>query len=343
MITSFGIRYLLLFASLSMFTACGGGGSSSSGSSSATSSSSGVLISRDTNGDILIGDANFVYTSEISDWLFGVQAYPENFNFHLYIPETYSLSASNEYPIVIKLHGDDGHKETLPTLGLWSLVNGPLKSLVGSDGRLNSAGRPLLNAHIRDAFVVIPEVPHIDRSGYWFEPLGYWNPNALNKIVSHLQQKYRIDQKRIYVTGLSFGGFGTWHYANTNAHKIAAIVPICGPYPLAIKPELKTLPIWMFQSYDDPTVTLKGQVLPLMDSLIEPLRFWATFPNNDRDPVNDYTVSYNSQTGLEPWVMGDNFVNGKINMTIYAKGGHDAWTRAYNNNAMWDWLFSQSK
>jgi predicted peptidase len=55
-----------------------------------------------------------------------------------------------------------------------------------------------------------------------------WNPDTLNALLERIIRKYRVDKDRVYLTGLSMGGYGTWALAAEHPEKFAAIVPICG-------------------------------------------------------------------------------------------------------------------
>jgi len=72
-------------------------------------------------------------------------------------------------------------------------------------------------------------------------------------------QKYPVQTEQIYLTGLSMGGYGTWHWAARHPRAFAALVPICGgAMPLTGFPEraavLKEVPIWAFHGEDDQIV-----------------------------------------------------------------------------------------
>jgi predicted peptidase len=336
---------------------CGGGGGSggtssstttsttgsTSGSTSGTPTGSGLLTSapRDSDGDVQVGDAQFVMEPEIQDWFYKVTGFPTNFNFHLYLPESYKSSGDTAYPLLIQLHGDDGYKETLPALTLGHMDGSPLQPLL--NGRqLNPAGRSGLNPHVRESFVVAPEVPHVDRTGNFAEPLGYWNPNAIKKIIAFMQAKYRIDSKRIYVTGASMGGGGTFHVTNRSTNIVAAAVPMCFGYDQPLSPGMYSMPLWFFQSYDDGAVNYQ-QSLSAFSSLLPLLFPWESFPSKTNAPTKTYTISYAPGTGLTPWIEGAQTISGLSHYTLYPTGGHNAWDRTYANEVMWDWLYAQRK
>ena len=333
------VRRLLASLCLAvLLSSCGGGGDGSGVSTSPTLVTSAA---RDGNGDVLVDDAAFVSEPEIEDWLLKVKAYPGNFNFHLYIPQAYK-STQQSYPLLIHLHGDNGYQDTLSQLTLTPLLGSALQPLVSAGNQLNPAGRAALNAHVMDSFVIAPEVPHVDRTGNYVEPLGYWNPNAIKKLIAYMQSKYRIDASRIYVTGMSFGGGGTWHVTNRSSGIVAAAVPICGGYDIALEAGTYGIPFWVFHSYDDATVPFRAS-LSVFNALTRPALAWPTFPAGDKAPTSNYTISYSTAAGLSPWVEGDRSISGTDHYTLYATGGHNAWDRAYADPVMWDWLYAQKK
>ena len=122
-------------------------------------------------------------------------------------------------------------------------------------------------------------------------------PADVNAMVDYAINHYRVDESRIYVAGLSMGGGVTWDYAVAYASRIAAVVPICGASWIA-KDKMSTvvsakLPVWAFHNNDDGTVAV------------------ATTTNNV-DNINSYNPAVPAKK------------------TIWATGGHDAWTKATN-------------
>src|SRR5205823_8731331 len=87
-------------------------------------------------------------------------------------------------------------------------------------------------------------------------PTFGWNVDALNALLDEVVSKYQVDRERIYLTGLSMGGFGTWALAAAHPEHFAAIVPICGGGDPQDAKRLKDLPIWVFHGAKDPTVAV---------------------------------------------------------------------------------------
>ncbi|MDR1479196.1 MAG: prolyl oligopeptidase family serine peptidase [Planctomycetaceae bacterium] len=132
-----------------------------------------------------------------------------------------------------------------------------------------------------------------------------WSPFQLLLLLDHIEQNYKIDKSRIYITGISMGGYGTWMCLNASPERFAAAAPICGGANPEWAKKLIEIPIWNFHGDNDKAV---------------------------------------------PFVMSQRIVdairkaNGKkIIFTSYEGGGHDVWTQTYNNQLLFDWLFSQSR
>src|SRR6266404_2818515 len=73
-----------------------------------------------------------------------------------------------------------------------------------------------------------------------------WNPDTLNALLGRIIRKYRVDKDRVYLTGLSMGGYGTWALAAAHPEKFAAIVPICGGGNPVDAKKLARVPVWVF-------------------------------------------------------------------------------------------------
>ena len=122
-------------------------------------------------------------------------------------------------------------------------------------------------------------------------------------LIEDLEKNYRVDPHRIYVTGLSMGGYGTWDLATKYPGKFAAIAPICGGGKawLAAR-KLNHLPIWVFHG-------AKDQAVPFAESqeMVDALR---------------------------------NQGNTAVKFTVYPEAGHDSWTESYDNQDLYTWLLS---
>lgn len=141
--------------------------------------------------------------------------------------------------------------------------------------------------------VVSPQCPAED----------FWSSDVLAALLDDVEKKYRVDQTRIYLTGMSMGGFGTWQLALDYPHRFAAIAPICGRGTPLLAHRLKHLPIWAFHG-------AKDKVVPLSNSqeMVRAIR----------------------KTG------------GRPKLTIYPRAAHDSWTQTYENPKLYKWFLSHT-
>lgn len=96
------------------------------------------------------------------------------------------------------------------------------------------------------AFVIAPQ-----------NPSGPWNPDKLMKLIEWCEEKYPIDPNRVYVAGISLGGFGTINFAGAYPDKIAAAIALCGGGNLSDYEKLNELPLWIIHGTADKIVPYK--------------------------------------------------------------------------------------
>lgn len=123
-------------------------------------------------------------------------------------------------------------------------------------------------------------------------------------MLAEVEKDYKVDPKRVYLTGLSMGGMGTWSLAIEHPDKWAAIVPVCGRGDTKQAARIKDIPCWCFHGDADPAVKVEGS-----RSMIEALK----------------------KAGGEP------------KYTEYPGVGHNSWDRAYGTNELYEWLLKQHK
>jgi predicted peptidase len=155
-------------------------------------------------------------------------------------------------------------------------------------------------AHIVEAqpdfpfLVVSPQCP----------PNEAWSADMLVALLDEIERHYAIDPERIYGTGLSMGGFGTWALAIASPDRLAAIAPICGGGDATRVGAIRHLPVWAFHGAHDPIVPLQRST-----EMVEALR----------------------QCG------------GHVQFTVYPEAGHDAWTETYANPALYTWFLAHTR
>jgi predicted peptidase len=145
--------------------------------------------------------------------------------------------------------------------------------------------------------VVAPQCPG---DQFWSGPIM----ETVIKMVKEFEKELPVDPQRIYITGLSMGGYGTWGALAMEPKLFAAAVPICGGGDPAAARKFDKVPIWAFHNDGDPTVGVDGS-----RSMIEALK----------------------KAGADP------------KYTEYQSTQHDAWTRTYKDPALWEWLVSQKR
>lgn len=227
-------------------------------------------------------------------------------DYRLYEPKT---EKGKKYPLVIFLHGNG---ERGPN-GVTQLVGNAGGTVWASDE--NQAKNP--------SFVLAPQNPMVLR-GLWLDKNVYETTLELIKSAS---SNPSIDTNRIYITGVSMGGFGTWGFLQRNPDLFAAAMPVCGGGDLTKVEAIKDKPIWAFHAADDPVVKVSGEI---------PLYMPEFMIHGTRDMVNalralgDTNIKY---TEYEP---------GFVAMPL-APMAHFSWVPAYKTQEAIDWMFKQSK
>jgi predicted peptidase len=178
----------------------------------------------------------------------------------------------------------------------------------GSDNvqHLKYISTPFLNEKNRTEFPCFLVVPQCPAKETWTYPNWYKEPQepiaTVMKLIDSLSNLPSVDNTRIYITGLSMGGFGTWYLLTRYPDKFAAAVPICGGGDWSQVDKFKHVPIWTFHGAKDETV----------------------HPDQTRKMIEALKKA-----------------GGKPKYTEYKKAAHDSWTPAYNEPALFPWLFRQ--
>lgn len=194
-----------------------------------------------------------------------------------FLPEGYGDSKAS-YPLVVFLHGSGERGQNLEMLK----KHGPPK--IAMDGH----GLPFILA--------APQCP----MGRW------WDPDEVIALTKHLEKTLQVDSKRIHLTGLSMGGFGTWACLAKEPKLYASGVPICGGGEPDKAPILKDIPIWAFHG------------------------------------EKDEAVPFTKTKEMEESIL--NSGGKKFRVTYYPDAGHEAsWTEAYANPALFAWMMLQSR
>jgi hypothetical protein len=208
------------------------------------------------------------------------QQKPEQFNiavnYLLYLPQDYGKDTSKMWPLMVFLHGSGEAGSDIEKVKM----HGPPK---------------LIEQGKQYPFIVVsPQAP--ENEG--------WEPQVIIRMIRGLQSKYKVDNERIYLTGLSMGGFGTWNIASKFPSVFAAIAPVCGGGDTTQVMKLKHLPVWCFHGAKD-------------------------------DVVNP-EQSYRMVRALKKF-------NPDVKLTVYPDAKHDSWTYTYNNDSLYTWMLQQKK
>ncbi len=199
------------------------------------------------------------YTSHIF-----TDAQGNSLHYYLYVPQHYD--PTQKYPLVLLLHGGGERSNPAKTAeqNEQVLLNDPYAKVWSAD--YNAPGNPHIQQHW-PSFVVVPQ---LSTGQYWVNvPINvssYSQPAqpgvgllVAKEILDALQKEYTgIDAHRLYVTGLSLGGFGTWDAIERWPSYFAAAVPIAGAGDPTKAALLKNVPIWAFHGSADTTVPVAG-------------------------------------------------------------------------------------
>ncbi len=192
----------------------------------------------------------------------------------LYLPKDYDTKA--KVPLVLFLHGAGERGDDIEKVKIHGLP------------KLIEAGKEF------PFMVVSPQCPLDVR----------WETKDLIALLDYIEANYKVDKDRIYVTGLSMGGNGTWRLVSEIPDRIAAAIPICGwGDPFAVC-NMKNVAVWAFHGAKDNVVPIAGT-----EELVNRLKACG----------------------------------GEVEYKVYPDAWHDSWTVTYDNDKIYDWLLSHSR
>lgn len=200
---------------------------------------------------------------------------PGGYDFWVYTPQDYYYSLDST-PVIIFLHGRSLCGRNLNRVKRY----GPLDAIV--------KGRQI------EALVLVPQ-----------NPGGSWNPDKINDMLEWTKRHYPMDSTRVYVIGMSLGGYGTLDFAGTYPDKVAAAMALCGGSTLKDTSGLGKLPLWIMHGTADRAVPIKQSKI-----IVEQLQ----------KDGNDKRLRYD-------WLKG---------------ASHGALARILYMTKTYDWLFSHS-
>lgn len=221
------------------------------------------------------------------------QSATTSYEYLLSRPTGYDASGEKRWPLLLFLHGS-GERGT----DVWLVAkHGPPKLLRGD------SSEPAAKQLAENFIVVSPQCP----KGQW------WDTATVLALLDDLAARHRVDARRVYLTGLSMGGYGAWEVGLAQPERFAAIVPICGggssrsvlSAESARRKALRTLGVWAFHGAKDESV-------PLAES--------------------QRMVDFLKKVGVED-----------IQLTVYPEAKHDSWTATYANPELYTWLLRHER
>lgn len=262
-------------------------------------------------------------------------------DYYLYLPKGYDPKGDKKWPVILFLHGNGERGNGKDELD-YVLIHGPLyeawiqkkdlpfiiispqlhmfdmdkRGISYIDNRSTAQipkrqieGSPPREPHFATPHPMTGSPEHVDMSNIPpLLPQGWDKVETdLMHILASVQKGYRTDKNRLYLTGLSYGGFGVWWLASQHPSMFAAIAPVVGwGHPSYIAPIAQhQIPIWQFAGGRDQTVPVK-YFYPALNRLEQ-----LGHPN--------------------------------VRFTIHEDMGHDAWRRVYRSNDFYQWLLEQSR
>jgi predicted peptidase len=185
-------------------------------------------------------------------------------------------ASEKQWPLIVFLHGVDERGNNLDLV--------------------KRQGLPLMLQH-RQTFPFVTAVPQCPDNEYWL-------PSLVEELIPVVGENYKIAEDRVYLTGISMGGYGTWMAAINFPDRFAAIAPICGGGDPDRASLIRHIPVWTFHGAKDPVVPV-SETEAMVDALKK--------------------------------------VQADVKFTKYPEGGHDVWTGTYDDEALYTWFLSHNR
>jgi predicted peptidase len=220
------------------------------------------------------------------------------YDYLLALPTKYARDVQKRWPLLLFLHGA-AERGT----DVWDVARQGVPKLLAGNPSLTEPEAAAARA-IGEAFIVVaPQCPLHE----------VWEDTALLALLDHLDRALHLDASRVYLTGLSLGGFGAWSLAMRHPERFAALVAVCGGGRVRDvtasvtnhAAALRRLGVWAFHGAGD-------IVVPLAESerMVEALR----------------------GAGVR-----------EVRFTVYPDAGHDAWTAAFAERELYPWLLQHAR
>jgi predicted peptidase len=193
----------------------------------------------------------------------------------LYLPKDY-WENEKKWPLVFYLHGSGARGEDV--------------------NRVKNNGLPKLVEEGREFPFILVSPQHKKNTR--------WSNDFLEALLDEIISDYHVDEDRVYITGLSGGGRGTWYFATEYPDRFAAIAVISARGIPEGASRIKHIPIWIFHGAKDKLVPIRH---------------------------------------AEAMVAALKAVGGSVKYTVYPEAGHNAWTETYDNPKLYEWLLSHER
>lgn len=219
------------------------------------------------------------------------------YRYLLFPPTDYHSAPDRRWPLLLFLHGAGERGDDIKKLA----KHGPPKLLHGD--RLNEAEKNAAALVAQNFLVLAPQCP----AG------KTWDEDALLVLIDEAVRSLRVDPARVYVTGISMGGYGTWSLLARAPERFAAMAPICGGgrtiefivAGMTQRALFRPVGVWAFHGGKDPTV-------PLDES--------------------ERMIAACRRAGMRD-----------LKLTVYPEAEHDSWTETYANAELYTWLLAQKR
>jgi predicted esterase len=205
------------------------------------------------------------------------QTFVQEMHYLLYLPDGYAGDTLQKWPLLMFLHGSGECGDELAKLKVY----GPPQ---------------LIEKGKKFPFIVVSPQAIDAETGFQAE--------QLKGLVEDLKKHYRVDEDRVYLTGLSMGGFATWELAEKHPEEFAAIAPLCSGGDTSKAWKLRHMKVWCFHGAKDDAVPLAASQQMV-------------------DAIKKY--------------------NPNVRFTIYPNANHNCWDVTYNNDSVYSWLLSQRR
>ena len=198
----------------------------------------------------------------------------------LYLPKNYDKTGETKAPMMLFLHGRGESNGPLSLVAKW----GPPKMAGGGED-----------------FPFVLVSPQCPREDWWSSET---QQNRLSELLEHVSSSFVFNEKKMYLTGLSMGGYGSWALAAKHPKKFAAVAPICGGGKPEFAEPLKNIPIWTWHGDQDGAVPFKLSV-EMVDAIKK---------------AGGTSIKFTTLEGI----------------------GHNCWSAAYATPQLYQWMLSHS-